>query len=99
MSKKEEKKDKIAETQKRVDETVEIMKQNMTLAIQRGEDLEVVEDKSKELELNSHRFKLKSSALKKMMCCRNAKTTLVIVLIIIIVLIILIVGICNSVNC
>jgi hypothetical protein len=77
------------ETQIQVNEVIEIMRDNVTKVIDRGEKLEDLEAKSTVLMQSSDKFKKIATKLKNNMCCKNAKITIVLVSIILVFIMII----------
>jgi vesicle-associated membrane protein 4 len=87
-----DKKDKLYDVQIKVDETTTILKQNIDLAIKRGEDLEVLDNKAQNLEIEATRFAKLSKSVKNKFRCANCKMTMLIVGIVVVIVAIIIIA-------
>src|SRR5437764_268454 len=90
--------EKINQIKKDVNETTQIMKNNIDIVVKRGENLNELENKTKELAIESSIFRRKAKDLKKYMCMQNAKTTAIIVCVIMIIIGIIILAIYARTN-
>lgn len=86
--------DKIRRVKGEVNKAKSVMLENLDKVIQRGENIEVLVDKTERLDMSSQTFKVKSKQLERKMCCKNAKLTalligVAVVLFIVILMIIL----------
>jgi Synaptobrevin len=78
--------EKIELLKKQTEDLKQIMVDNVNKAIVRGDQLDDMEKKSRDLETQARLFEQKGSKLKRLMCWKNAKSTICIVLIILIVI-------------
>lgn len=83
----------------RLNETSDILKQNIDIAIQRGEKLEDLQDKSYQLENEAVRFKKSAKNLKCKFCKEHLKTIGVIAFIVILIILILTAIVCANGKC
>lgn len=83
----------------KLSETTDILKQNIDIAIQRGEQLENLQDKSLELVNNAFKFKKLSKNLKYKFCKENIKIICGILILLIFITLIVIASICSNVKC
>jgi len=67
--------DKINRVKGEVNKAKSVMMENIDKVIQRGENIEVLVDKTERLDMSSQTFKVKSKQLERKMCCKNAKLT------------------------
>jgi len=67
------------------------MKTNLLATMERGDNLDDIEDGTRDLMDGAQRFQQTSTALKRMMCCKNVKMTIILVLTILVILTIIIV--------
>ncbi len=72
-----------------IEQTTEIMKQNIEKVLERDQKLGNIESQTEELQQGAHRFHKISKKLKYSMWCKNLKFTLIIVFAIILLLIII----------
>lgn len=72
-----------------IDQTKDVMKDNIEKTLQRGEDLDRLIDKTDEMNKNASVFQKKATVLRKHMCWQNYKYMLLIGFIVLIVLIVL----------
>jgi vesicle-associated membrane protein 7 len=86
---------KILQLQDQIEETRAIMADNIDHVIRRGEKLEVLIDKTEELENSALLFKKKTTKLKWHMCLENYKMMAILVLIVILVLYFLLAAACG----
>lgn len=82
--------EKISETQQKISEVAVVIRENIDLALQNTENLEMIESKSEQLELESNRFRKLTGKLRCRMCRDNIKPIIIIILIIIIIVLIII---------
>ena len=75
--------EKIKHVQKQIQDNQQLMQQNIHQAIQRGQDLNELDDKSLMLENESVRFKERSTAVKKNMCFNRYRQMALIILVVI----------------
>lgn len=81
---------KIQDVQKEVGAVTELMHQNMQQVIERQEKLEVLVEKSADLETYSDTFRRQAKTVERRFCFRKYKLTLIAILIIVILLLIVI---------
>jgi len=72
--------DKISAVRKQIDDTKSIMVENIEKILDRGERIELLVDKTENLQQSSVRFKTFSKKLKYAMCWKNVKLIIAIVL-------------------
>jgi vesicle-associated membrane protein 4 len=72
--------DKLDEIRVKISDTTNLMKNNIEQVIQRGENIENVEEKSEELQNSALQFKNQSASYRRKMCWKNAKYPLCIFL-------------------
>lgn len=65
--------DKITEVKSQINKVKEVMEQNIGIVIDRGEKIEVLEQKSADLADNANKFKKHSRDLKRAMWLKNLK--------------------------
>ncbi len=68
-------KDKLHEVNLKIDETTAIIKKDIELTLERGEKIESLEEKSKDLDEMSTKFLTKSRDLKYAECIKQSKVT------------------------
>lgn len=78
-------KDKFADIALQIEDVKGIMHKNIETAISRGEDLEVLQGRSEELENNAARFKTNATNLRRTMCLKNAKNIVILVMIVLVI--------------
>ncbi|KAJ3628702.1 hypothetical protein Zmor_003947 [Zophobas morio] len=84
---------RIQDTQRQVDEVVDIMRQNVSQVIERDEKLTNIDDKSEALVSGANRFQKTSTQVKRRLWWKNVWWTMAIVgVILLIVLIILLIA-------
>lgn len=81
--------DKIAQIQLQVDDVKEVMVTNIDKAIKRGDDLDVLQQKTSDLEKNAGIFERDARSLKRRMWWKNIRIILAIIIIVLIVAIVL----------
>jgi len=84
--------DKLKHVQDKVDAVKDVMKVNVTKALDNVEALDQLEGKSEQFESQAKQFEKQATKTKTMMRCREIKLTLLIAFIIIIIIIIIIVA-------
>jgi len=78
--------DKISKVQGEIDELKDIMVKNIDLMQDRGERLELLVDKTENLQANAVTFQKSSRNLRRSMYWKNVKLTVIIVLVVIVVI-------------
>ncbi|KAM3840287.1 vesicle-associated membrane protein 4 isoform 1-T2 [Vipera latastei] len=71
------KNDKIRQVQNQVDEVIDVMQENITKVIERGERLDDLQDKSESLSDNATAFSNRSKQLRRQMWWRGCKVRLI----------------------
>ncbi|XP_069050498.1 vesicle-associated membrane protein 4 isoform X2 [Lepisosteus oculatus] len=77
--------------QTQVDEVIDVMQENITKVIERGERLDELQDKSESLSDNASAFSSRAKQLHRRMWWRDCKMKAIIALVVVIVLLIIIV--------
>ncbi|OCT82905.1 hypothetical protein XELAEV_18025440mg [Xenopus laevis] len=85
--------DKIRHVQNQVDEVIDVMQENITRVIERGERLDELQDKSESLSDNATAFSSRARHLRKKMWWREFKMKAIIALAFLIILLVIIVPI------
>ncbi|XP_053326047.1 vesicle-associated membrane protein 4 [Spea bombifrons] len=83
--------DKIRQVQNQVDEVIDVMQENITKVIERGERLDELQDKSESLSDNATAFSSRSRQLRRQMWWRDCKMKVIVAFVIILVLLVIIV--------
>ncbi|KKA27609.1 hypothetical protein TD95_001712 [Thielaviopsis punctulata] len=83
--------DEASETKQQIDDTVNVMKQNIHLASQRGQHLDALQDKTDNLAHSAQGFRRGANRVRKQMWWKDMKMRMWIVLGVIILLVIIIV--------
>lgn len=83
--------DKIRQVQSQVDEVIDVMQENISKVIERGERLDELQDKSESLSDNASAFSSRAKQLHRRMWWRDMKMKLVVALVVTIILLIIIV--------
>ena len=65
--------DKITAVTQKVSDIQSVLKQNLEMAMDRGDKLQTMDEKSHQLMLDSEQFATKSRSVRRMMCQRNAR--------------------------
>lgn len=65
--------DKITVVTQKVNDIQTVLKQNLEMAMDRGDKLQSMDEKSHQLMLDSEQFATKSRSVRRMMCQRNAR--------------------------
>jgi hypothetical protein len=91
-SKQPTEKTKLQLVQDQVNGVISIMQENISKAIDRGDQLEGLQGKTEDLEANADRFKHGARDVRKRMCWNNIKMNLLIAFIAIMILLVIIVG-------
>uniref|UniRef100_A0A4W3JS75 Vesicle-associated membrane protein 4 n=1 Tax=Callorhinchus milii TaxID=7868 RepID=A0A4W3JS75_CALMI len=87
------KNDKIKHVQNQVDEVIDVMQENITRVIERGERLDELQDKSESLSDNATAFSNRAKQLRRQMWWRECKMKAIVALVVLIVLLIIIIPI------
>uniref|UniRef100_F6UD47 Vesicle associated membrane protein 4 n=1 Tax=Xenopus tropicalis TaxID=8364 RepID=F6UD47_XENTR len=82
--------DKIRHVQNQVDEVIDVMQENITRVIERGERLDELQDKSESLSDNATAFSSRSRQLRRQMWWRECKMKAIIALVFVIILLVII---------
>ena len=82
-------KDKLKEVQAKTDVVLEVMRENITRTIERGDTLEKMEQKAAMLEESARQFERNANAVRRQMCCQHYKLVAFVVIAVLIVLIII----------
>ncbi|XP_077984986.1 vesicle-associated membrane protein 7-like [Glandiceps talaboti] len=88
--------DNVSRVQGEIDELKGIMVKNIDTIAARGEKLELLIDKTEDLEANSITFKKSSRSLARSMCIKNAKLTIILVVVLIIIIYFIISAACGG---
>ncbi|KAL8178101.1 UNVERIFIED_CONTAM: Vesicle-associated membrane protein 4 [Gekko kuhli] len=92
------KNDKIRHVQNQVDEVIDVMQENITKVIERGERLDDLQDKSESLSDNATAFSNRSKQLRRQMWWRGCKMKAIVALVAVAVLLVIIVPIILKYN-
>ncbi|XP_029473976.1 vesicle-associated membrane protein 4 [Rhinatrema bivittatum] len=87
------KNDKIRQVQNQVDEVIDVMQENITKVIERGERLDELQDKSESLSDNATAFSSRAKQLRRQMWWRECKMKAIVALVIVIILLVIIIPI------
>ncbi|XP_077627619.1 vesicle-associated membrane protein 4 isoform X1 [Crocuta crocuta] len=82
--------DKIKHVQNQVDEVIDVMQENITKVIERGERLDELQDKSESLSDNATAFSNRSKQLRRQMWWRGCKIKAIMALVAVILLLVII---------
>ncbi|EMP34543.1 Vesicle-associated membrane protein 4 [Chelonia mydas] len=82
--------DKIRHVQNQVDEVIDVMQENITKVIERGERLDDLQDKSESLSDNATAFSNRSKQLRRQMWWRGCKMKALVALVAVILLLVII---------
>ncbi|XP_077573667.1 vesicle-associated membrane protein 4 isoform X1 [Stigmatopora nigra] len=83
--------EKLKHVQSQVDEVIDVMQENISKVIERGERLDDLQDKSESLSDNASAFSSRSKQLHRRMMWRNMKMKMIIALVVVGLLLIIIV--------
>ncbi|XP_029790897.1 vesicle-associated membrane protein 4 isoform X2 [Suricata suricatta] len=83
--------DKIKHVQNQVDEVIDVMQENITKVIERGERLDELQDKSESLSDNATAFSNRSKQLRRQMWWRGCKIKAIMALVAVILLLVIII--------
>ena len=86
---------KILDIQEEIDQTKGIVHRNIDLVIERGENLENLQEKSENLHVQSQLFRKHAKKLKCKMLMKNIKMTILIIFIILLIILFIIITICG----
>ncbi|KAG8555848.1 hypothetical protein GDO81_017836 [Engystomops pustulosus] len=85
--------DKIRHVQNQVDEVIDVMQENITKVIERGERLDELQDKSESLSDNATAFSSRARQLRRQMWWRECKMKAIVALVLVFILLVIIVPI------
>jgi vesicle-associated membrane protein 7 len=88
--------DQMTHVKSEIDSVKNIMVDNIDKMLERGERIELLVDKTENLQSNAFRFKKQSTALKRAMWWKNLKLTLVIVFVVLVVIYFIVALICGG---
>ncbi|XP_040840187.1 vesicle-associated membrane protein 4 isoform X2 [Ochotona curzoniae] len=83
--------DKIKHVQNQVDEVIDVMQENITKVIERGERLDELQDKSESLSDNATAFSNRSKQLRRQMWWRGCKVRAIMALAAVVLLLVIII--------
>ncbi|XP_062858220.1 vesicle-associated membrane protein 4 isoform X3 [Trichomycterus rosablanca] len=83
--------DKIRHVQSQVDEVIDVMQENISKVIERGERLEDLQDKSESLSDNASAFSSRAKQLHRRMWWKDMKMKMIVALVVVILLLIIII--------
>uniref|UniRef100_A0A9J8BKT3 Vesicle-associated membrane protein 4 n=2 Tax=Cyprinus carpio TaxID=7962 RepID=A0A9J8BKT3_CYPCA len=83
--------DKIRQVQSQVDEVIDVMQENISKVIERGERLDELQDKSESLSDNASAFSSRAKHLHRRMWWKDMKMKMIIALVVVILLLIIII--------
>ncbi|XP_072367650.1 vesicle-associated membrane protein 4 isoform X1 [Scyliorhinus torazame] len=86
-----QKNDKIKHVQNQVDEVIDVMQENITRVIERGERLDELQDKSESLSDNATVFSNRAKQLRRQMWWKECKMKVIISVVVVIVLLVIII--------
>eukprot|EP00635_Sarcinochrysidales_sp_CCMP3193_P008396 CAMPEP_0118895282 /NCGR_PEP_ID=MMETSP1166-20130328/3698_1 /TAXON_ID=1104430 /ORGANISM="Chrysoreinhardia sp, Strain CCMP3193" /LENGTH=221 /DNA_ID=CAMNT_0006834285 /DNA_START=152 /DNA_END=817 /DNA_ORIENTATION=- len=87
--------DQFAAVHKKLDDVKNVMVQNIEMVLERGEKLELLVDKSEQLQLDSFRFQKSSKKLRQAMFWKKVKIYLLVILVVLIILYVFLAVICG----
>ncbi|XP_070553893.1 vesicle-associated membrane protein 7-like [Ptychodera flava] len=90
--------DNVSKVQGEIDELKGIMVKNIDTIAARGERLELLVNKTEDLEANSITFKKTSRNLARSMCIKNAKITIILVVVVIVIIFFIVSAACGTFN-
>uniref|UniRef100_U3JZF8 Vesicle associated membrane protein 4 n=5 Tax=Passeriformes TaxID=9126 RepID=U3JZF8_FICAL len=82
--------DKIRHVQNQVDEVIDVMQENITKVIERGERLDDLQDKSDSLSDNAAAFSKRAKHLRRQMWWRDCKMKAIIAMVVLVLLLVII---------
>ncbi|XP_058887382.1 vesicle-associated membrane protein 4-like [Acipenser ruthenus] len=86
-----QKNEKIKQVQTQVDEVIDVMQENITKVIERGERLDDLQDKSESLSDNASAFSSRAKQLRRRMWWRECKMKAIVALVVVAILLIIVV--------
>merc|ERR1719389_509110 len=89
--------EKLTAVKQQIEDTRQIMSQNIDKVLERGEKLEDVMDKSEKMKDTADQFRKKGRELRRKMWWQNTKMKIVIAVIVLVVLLLIFFGICRGV--
>lgn len=93
---KEKADDRIGRIQEQLGDIKSIMEVNITKVLSRGEQIEILVDKSQQMEVSATKFHSKSKKLRRKMCCGNLKWWLFLVVVLLAVLYLILAFACDG---
>uniref|UniRef100_A0A7S0J027 V-SNARE coiled-coil homology domain-containing protein n=1 Tax=Calcidiscus leptoporus TaxID=127549 RepID=A0A7S0J027_9EUKA len=87
--------DPLRQVHSEIEEVRAVMVENIEKVLERGEKIELLVDKTENLNQQAFRFKKSSTALKRTMYCKNLKITLLIVFIVLVVILVIVFSACG----
>lgn len=89
---------KIRQNQQQVGDLTNIMRDNMKKVLQRGNDLENLQQKSNDLEKQAGDFSATSKRIRRWACIKNAKWTAILIIVVIVIIIAISIGLGVGLN-
>jgi len=83
------KQDKLSQVQRQADDVTNVMRQNIEKTMQRGDQLDELDDKSVRLEESAQRFQKSAVKVNRMFCLRSWRNMAIIVVLCIVVLVLI----------
>lgn len=87
---------RIEDTQRQVNEVVDIMRTNVNKVLERGEKLDDLGERAESLEIGANQFQTSAQRIKRKMWWENAKMWIIIGIIVAIILAIIIIWVVSS---
>jgi len=89
--------DRVDKIKSKLNDVKSAMKENLISAVNRGEDLEKIEDDARDLDADAQNFNRTAVKLRRFMCCKNAKWTIMLTLLIMVIIaVIVIIAVCSN---
>jgi len=90
--------DKVAKVQQEINQVKEVMIKNIDKVLERGEKIELLVDRTEELDAHAFKFKKASKTLKRAMWWKNVKLVVVIIFVLIVIIYIILAASCGGMS-
>jgi len=90
--------DKLTEINDNIQQVKSVMIENIDKVLERGERIELLVDKTDQLDQSASKFKKHAKELKRSMCWKNAKLTIIIIFVLLIIAYVIAAAACGGLN-
>jgi len=87
--------DKVSMVKEQLEQVQSLMKENLTLVLDREDKLKVLEGKTSDLENRTNIFKNRSITLKNVLCCKNIRLALITAGVVVAIIVVIVFAVCG----